>query len=764
MKQKTLVFISILICTIAGIVFVFFIIPRNQDETLDISEASDNRYDSYIATVNWQHRFYDKTPVSRDSFSIRRIIAQIGDGDFIAEVCWGNMWHPPGIDLPGARQQYQTPNNIMIVNRDLSDGRSFFEGNPEWLDFYFVTSCLRGYIYILAHSHGEEGQECFATLYTYNHDGIMIAQHIWGSSIAPTINDAFVIEDTLIINKLESLIFTTKQGEVLFETARPTSITIGNGYLYVIYEAGSRVLKKIEVPSGQIVWGHELDRYYNNEIIIGNPAMAYCEATQQLYLYQHNALFVFEENVGRLHRVKDLTHSDSYFKLIRGPLVEGEFFEGATIFAADGLLHLVWRSINRVQGYIISDEWVFARLINEAAQERMAEIAAAQADIPVIRVFCYSLRNFNMLELFAYDRGARVEFAFLPVDTPNPWQDYIESLNAAIFAGTARYDIVNMVPIYYLQSYVDRGLLIDFTNYVGDRFFDNEIYFTNLYETIMIDGGLYYLPGMIDVPVLLVPLDFPDIDRLRYLSQNWTWADFLEIAHEIANETGVPPITEQNAVFWSDVSPEMWFPFLSNTPQFYLFAEDVLRDLGTSGNRETFTNILEIYYALAQSELNQPQGEVGVFTFGTFASLMYMSMIGFSRVDFRDSYAVLPIPSMHGEQHFTFRSAAQAVLVTGESTDIAIEFLLYEFGNNPLIFDNPFTTIRPSAEAVERYVITDMFGEYTKIVENLNAVLYLPPSVTSPISETVESLLHGALTLDAAVDRIADIMWLYMNE
>jgi len=158
--------------------------------------------------------------------------------------------------------------------------------------------------------------------------------------------------------------------------------------------------------------------------------------------------------------------------------------------------------------------------------------------------------------------------------------------------------------------------------------------------------------------------------------------------------------------------------------------------------------------------MNMVPGSMGVFTFGPSTNIFdHLFLFG----DISDTHTMLPIPTMFGERHFNFGAPARAVLNTGEATDLAVEYLLETFGHSAS-FDNPWTVIRPSEEMITSRTTLDMFEKYVSIVENVNTMLQLPMSVTMPIQDAVDSLLHGVLTIDATVDRIADIMWLYMNE
>jgi len=267
----------------------------------------------------------------------------------------------------------------------------------------------------------------------------------------------------------------------------------------------------------------------------------------------------------------------------------------------------------------------------------------------------------------------------------------------------------------------------------------------------MIDGGLYYLPHYLSTLVVLVPRSFPDIDHIVTLSQNWTWAEFLEIVQSIAYETGGPPISSKVNLFGVTLQTAI--------PNFILHNENMLRELGMGGNSDDLRRALELYYELSSPELFQVRAnEAGVFYFGHFRDLSEHSAN-----DFRYTHAVLPLPTMFGERPLSLVSASHAVLTTGENTDLAVEILLEAYGVGSE-FENPFTPIRPPDTLIERYTSLRAFDEYVSILENVNTVLQLPLSVTHTIHEAVDSFVRGVLTIDAAIDRITDIMWFYMNE
>jgi len=760
MTKLKIAALSLIIFMIAGVGII--IMRGNSDDTYFNAYApppTDQVVHTAIATdaTTWQHRFYDESAISRDSFTIRRILAQDASGYHIAEVCWGYMQRTTGIvqmlQLP------QGPENIIFVDNALAEGRPFFSEPPGWERYYFIAPCPDGYLHVLAHAHGEQGHGpfCRAILYVYNNRGELVEYYLWDSALARSVRSADVLNGYLVIFG-GHLIVKTMYGEIVFDSelitgaGRLTAGTVGDGYIYAVFSTGNTVLRKIDVPSGQVVWEHPLGWSYNNEVMVWISDMSFCQTTQQLYMYQFNTLFVFDEYLGQLQRVKDLTHSDSNIWMGRGAFINDiQVSRMSLSIVSNGFLHLGMSKICWDTGFLYSREWVYTRLIDDAATQRMEEIAQAEANMPVIRMFCFTPGSFNLLELFAFDNNARTELTFLPEGAPGFIHSYVEILNTAIFAGTAPWDIVNIAHVHgSVRPYVDRGLLVDFLDYVGDRFTDNDIYFSNVFRQIEIDGGLYFLPNRVYVPVVLVPLDFPDIDRLREISQSWTWTDFLLIAEEIAESTGTPPISSMGAVFGGTMP--------TNVPSFYLYNEDVLRQLGINGNRDDIRYILEIFYALAGPGLSQTTRDLSVFTFGDFSSL-----VGFSPIDVGNTHAVLPIPTMFGERPFSLLTSGSAVLATGESTDLATRFLIETFGNSA-DFNSPFTVMRPEDVQIERHTTHRAFDEYAAILENVNSFSQLPHSITEPIREAVDSLLHGALSFDATIDRIADIMWLYMNE
>ena len=778
MKNKKMV-----ICIVTGIlimIFIVFMLIRNR-----MTEMSDYQEHSYqVAPVSntvtyWQYVFYDESVLERDSFAVRRVLSQTKNGDFIVEVCYGDMWNPPGIYFYQARQLRRSQENIMILDSNFTSIRPFFSNPPEWENYYFLASCQDSYVYILAHTHNDIAnmQECQVVLFVYNLDGELVERHQWENAPDTPIKNVYVHNNYFIIIGYWSQMIYTKQGNLIYASAMPwetaggsilTVGTVGGGHFYGLFDIdGTMVLRKTTIPSGQVIWEQELERYYNNEIIFWINGMSFCESTHRLYLYQFNALFVFDEHYNELQRVKDLTFSGSNIRAGRGFLIDYENL-GDVRFSviSDNLMHLALRWVDQGQGQIITNEWIFERLTDLSAQERINEIAEIEADMPVLRMLSYGPATFNLLEIYAFDRGARVEIDFTQGESYplSIGQAYIEVLNAAILAGTANWDIVN---ISYCngswQHYIDRGLFVNFSNYVGDRFADNDVYFARLFELLKTDGNLYYLPYTFDVPVVLVPLDFPELDYLREISRNWTWEDFYEIVQDLVVSTGVPPITNTNTVLWYNILSEFWSSSPSNVLPFYLFNETILRETGITGDNGALRKTLEFYYNLSSPALSQPVGEMGIFSFGMFSELVTAAIADFSIIDFRETYAVLPIPTMFGERHFVLGHAANAVLATGESTELAVEFLLETYGYT-LQCNNIFTFIRPSEDLIERDASLRLFNDYEKVVEKTNTILRLPLSVTNPITETVDSLLHGALTLEAAVDRIADIMWLYMNE
>jgi hypothetical protein len=539
------------------------------------------------------------------------------------------------------------------------------------------------------------------------------------------------------------------------------SATVGGEHLYIkeaCPEFGYR-LHKIIIPDGETIWNEPLPRQ------IDAASMAFDEVNGLLYFNGSQESFIFDENTWSIRQIMDWRDTEFYRFLFLH-----NFFAIQSSFTIthEGLLHLVTaRYCCATHLY----EWVLVRLEGEEAGIRQEEIRIGLAERDFISkadVSHHSTHDYLRELAREYDILFRVNTLGGGGTT-----GYVERLNAALLAGNANWDII-FLPLQFvdLSQMVELGLLVNVLDVLGaDRFSDETRYFTNLFELSKVDGGLYFLPFMTSVPVLWVSNDTPGLDKIQAQAQNWTWGDFLDIVQELYTQTGTPPITAPDAF-------RNWNIQISNVLPFYMYDEVVLRNI--PGNRQAFSRALQIYNSLVNPGYNMTNGQMSFFTFSEWGMNGYSFFMQFEgiNIDFSQTHTLLPIPSMNGERPFVMNSA-YAFLATGQhiesAIDVFVEYLdlvgLEDEVRSPA-FRAPVSPVRPSQEVILAamnnngfmYEPATLFETDAAIRSQANTRLSLPQSVTEAIHEVVESYVHGVLSLAHTVERIEDIMWLFLNE
>jgi hypothetical protein len=695
--------------------------------------------------------FHDEARLLRDEFSVYRIIGGTSAGDLA--ILFSEE------ELTGLRE-------IVVLSECLTEASPFFSRPTDWDIFIFAAVDYRGYLYVLGMEEDEfrllhvlrEPPESL-TLYVYNTAGELVESINWPAlpdGIFPSDSGSvgYIFEETLVHVGIQGFAMLSLEGETLyFEDTRFSSVAVGGGHLYGLSSQGfmSYAVRKIEIPTGRVVWE-------NSWFEETGPVdlTAFCEVNQRLYIFYLNRLSAYDVYAGQLHTLRELTNAG--FRTAR---INLNASPSSLAVLGDGRLHLTFlyfegQHFGRLIGYI---EWIFTPLYDYAATERMAELAAQLADFPVIRIFDLlpGLAIQNYLLNFAGERNALVDISYIQTDPlvfdrGLIFTQYVETLNTAVFSGTASWDIV-IIPSSFAQGnelpvseFVERGLFIDFMAYTGGRFFDDTRFRTNILDLLKHDGGLYYLPLGISVPFVLVPDSHEEIDYLKERSQNWTWAEFLSIVQRIANETGTPPISA-NDVF--DFLPNYVPNPISNVPPFFLFDEDLLHDLGRGAGFDDLVETLGLFAALSDARYNLSDGAEGVFTFA--CSRITGNFCCHAAIT--DSRVILPLPTMRGEYIFYLLGFGYAVMSTGESHELAIEFLVNYFEENN---QNGFLSLIRESSATNE--------SFEAVINRVNTYPTLPTSIKLAIYDAVVQYVHGALSRDAAANRVADIMWIFVNE
>ena len=124
------------------------------------------------------------------------------------------------------------------------------------------------------------------------------------------------------------------------------------------------------------------------------------------------------------------------------------------------------------------------------------------------------------------DAHPEVDVITTVYDWTNDRAKYLEQLPVKIMSGTAE-DIFDSYEVYYNQ-YADRGLLADFNELMdNDPSFDKSQYYTNAFDAVKYNGGIYALPlsfmlEFVSINKFVSEEDiarFKQLDRIGFLEQ-----------------------------------------------------------------------------------------------------------------------------------------------------------------------------------------------------------------------------------------------------
>jgi len=739
---------------------------NNGPTEAEYAESGNGQSGRPVAVID-SNVYYDDIFMSQEEFSVRSILGQTNSGNFVAFVSIGRNQsaHLREADFLFSQSSEcihfgndicltcteveEAIYELVLVDSAMSTYEPIFTYTP-WVNMHFSTMCENDLLHIL----GTDSSGVIY-LYIYDLDANLINQYDW-SHISMNIwvgKRAYIVDDNIVLAGTQGFIVLSKDGNIIRRRSPENfyaSTTVSGGYFIGVSSWPINNVIKVDLATGNVVWDLPL-HYTTGEIW----DVAYCASTGLVYLFRPDSIHTYCGATNNIQMVRDLNGSDIH----AASRQSSGFHVYVTSFTviSPGVLHLAFDH-EEYENYLV---WVLNRYEGDAAEARQAEIAQARAERPILRMFDYTPDMYMHTALMGFARRANIGFEFEFI-TNHPthtfFVDYIERLSLQLFSGMAVWDIVNTpLPnrgggsLDILHS-IERGVFVDILPYTNNRFQDNEIYFSNIIETLTIDGGLYVLPLNMEAPVVFVPNNHPDLENLQALSQNWTWADFLSIVREMEAETGIPPISAPDAVI------DTGEPLISAVTPFYIHNENILFDM--DNYREDFAQALQIYKYLTSPKYNHTNTRLSTFTFARIRWAI-------SDPAFIDSHTPLALPTIAGERPLYMDG--YSVLSTGEATNYAVEFLL-EFldahGSSDSVghYRNPFTVVRPSAEVIEERLPLDVYNAYAEIVEKVNTLLLLPSNVSLAISVIVEEFIHDVIDVDAAVSRIADIMWLYINE
>lgn len=97
-----------------------------------------------------------------------------------------------------------------------------------------------------------------------------------------------------------------------------------------------------------------------------------------------------------------------------------------------------------------------------------------------------------------------------------------------------------------LLSWIQEGMLMPITDVYDshEELWDEEVFFTNLYDSYLYDGEYYAIPVGADTTVLFYNKDILDAAGVEYPTKDTTWEEFADMCNKVTvrDEEGIPSV------------------------------------------------------------------------------------------------------------------------------------------------------------------------------------------------------------------------------
>jgi len=116
-------------------------------------------------------------------------------------------------------------------------------------------------------------------------------------------------------------------------------------------------------------------------------------------------------------------------------------------------------------------------------------------------------------------------------------EKYKNTVNTQLMSGKGP-DIMLLSPLPY-EGYISKNMLLNLSDMMqADKSFNMDDYYTNIFDAMKYNGGLYGFPTSVTLDVMHGNKEILDKYGINIEDDKWTWADFENIAGTIAEQSG----------------------------------------------------------------------------------------------------------------------------------------------------------------------------------------------------------------------------------
>lgn len=260
-------------------------------------------------------------------------------------------------------------------------------------------------------------------------------------------------------------------------------------------------------------------------------------------------------------------------------------------------------------------------------------------------------------------------------NTGSDYETYVKNLNTQILSGKGP-DIISAAGLPY-DKYISKKILTDLSDMMaGDKSFDMNKYYTNIFDALKTDGSLYVMPTGFTFNVMMANRAILDEDSIKIDDSHWTWKDFKAASEIVTGKDGA------RAALPGVSSMDMLSLFTGGSYRSYIDADNK----SASFTSEGFTDLLDTVKAFSDEKLvnNSVQTDmVSVLDAAGRGSIVFYPcsiydyfMYWFMKSAFNDHLSLYNVPSegTSGSRTFTTNSL-YAINKNSGHTELAWEFM-----------------------------------------------------------------------------------------
>jgi len=441
---------------------------------------------------------------------------------------------------------------------------------------------------------------------------------------------------------------------------------------------GKRVMDKLDASTGKSIWSIDLSAQNSGGVMmVGSNKIRFSKGDESIYYLTSQEITKYDSSGKLMGTAVDFT---SYTILASGYNISdlsldaaGNIYVTTVSGSAGGVLK------NTVSGANGSNTSADSNLSgNTVVNGGPGEKSASSPEKIKYELYKYSIQSgesaaqnqevitvsvpvpTRALEIAASkfqkdNSGYRIDIQTYP---GSDYETYVKNLNTQILSGKGP-DIISVAGLPY-ENYISRNILADLSAMMaGDKSFDMNKYYTNIFDALKYNGKLYVLPTNFTFNILMANQGILDRESIIIDDSTWTWDDFHSIAEKVTQKDG----SSGSRTALPSVSPsELLNLFTGGSYSNYIDADRKNAGFTSQG----FMDLLNTVKAFGEGSLtdsNVKNDMTSILEAAGRGSIVFYpytitdySMYGFMKAAFKEQLSLYNIPSAGGSHGGTFTS------------------------------------------------------------------------------------------------------------